>query len=327
MKRVVMFDTSIGSLNQGDEIINISIKNNWYDFYMKNYIIKLPSHTPCYSKLQSIIYHKKLDVIKNADYKFLCGTNALYTNMLRPLPSWNINLFNTELIKNTVCLGVGIGVNSNDVNWYTKKLYDKVLSHDYIHSVRDERTSEFLTKLGFKNLCTGCPTLWGITKELCDNIPSKKSENAVFTLTYYDTDVKNDRLMIDVLLRMYNKVYFWPQCIKDLEYLESFGFKEKIIIIPPNVEAYSTFLKANDCDYIGNRLHGGIFAIQHKKRAVIISIDYRAKEMNKTFTFECIERKNIGNLLYEKLNTSWYTAIKGIDFDLVNDWKKQFSYE
>ena len=138
MKNVLLLDTSVGSLNQGDEIINISIKKNWSELFENNYIMNMASHTPMYTLLQSIIYQKKLSVFKDADYKFLCGTNALYTNMLRPLPTWNINLLDCGLAKKTICLGAGIGINSKKVNLYTRTLYNKVLSHEYTHSVRPD---------------------------------------------------------------------------------------------------------------------------------------------------------------------------------------------
>ena len=35
MKNVLLLDTSVGSLNQGDEIINISIKKNWSELFEK----------------------------------------------------------------------------------------------------------------------------------------------------------------------------------------------------------------------------------------------------------------------------------------------------
>ena len=139
------------------------------------------SHTPMYTLLQSIIYQKKLSVFKDADYKFLCGTNALYTNMLRPLPTWNINLLDCGLAKKTICLGAGIGINSKKVNLYTRTLYNKVLSHEYTHSVRDEKTKKFLEELGFKAINTGCPTLWGLTPEHCADIPKEKGKRVIYT--------------------------------------------------------------------------------------------------------------------------------------------------
>ena len=71
--------------------------------------------------------------------------------MLRPMPTWNINIFNYGLFKNTICLGVGLGVNSKKVNFYTKFLYKKVLSSEFVHSVRDENTKKFFRKAWFQS--------------------------------------------------------------------------------------------------------------------------------------------------------------------------------
>ncbi|WP_392886014.1 polysaccharide pyruvyl transferase family protein [Eubacterium limosum] len=327
MKNIVLLDTSIGSLNQGDEIINVSIKNNWKELFDENYIIRLATHTPMYTKFQSVIYKKKLSVIQNGDFKFLCGTNALYTNMFRPLPTWNINLINYKLAKDTICLGVGIGVNSKNVNFYTKTLYDKVLSHDYIHSTRDDKTANFLKQLGFKAINTGCPTLWGLNEEHCRNIPKSKAKDVVFTLTYYSKDRENDKRMIEILCDNYEICYFWPQCINDLEYFNSLNIQKPIKVISPNLESYKSILTEKNVDYVGNRLHGGIFALQHQRRSIIIAIDYRAIEMNRSYSFECIERKLIPKLLENKIKMDWTTRISGIDFDLIKEWRRQFINE
>ena len=324
MKRVVLLDTSVGTLNHGDDIINMSIKKNWPELFEDNYVMRLASHTPMYTALQAKLYREKLDMFKSADYKFLCGTNALYTNMLRPLPTWNINILNCGLAEKTVCLGVGMGVNSREANLYTRKLYDKVLSHDCIHSVRDERTKRFLEGLGFSAENTGCPTLWGIGPEHCREIPAKKADNVVFTLTYYNRDEINDREMINILNRNYEHIFFWPQCFKDLEYMESLGVGEKIDIVSPNVDSYDKILSMGNLDYVGNRLHGGIFALQHKCRSIIISIDYRAEGMRENYSFECLNREYILSELEEKINTPWETSIKGIDLEKIENWKKQF---
>lgn len=324
MKNILLLDTSVGSLNQGDEIINISIKENWPELFDDNYIMSMATHTPMYTFLQSKIYRKKLSVFKNADFKFLCGTNAIYTNMLRPLPTWNINIFDSGLAEGTICLGVGIGINSRKANLYTKILYNKVLNHEMIHSVRDEKTKIFLEDLGFKAVNTGCPTLWGLTPEHCQTISDSKGEKVVFTLTYYEQDMKNDKAMIDILLKSYEEVYFWPQCIKDYEYMRELTDNNRIKIISPNISGYKNILNNSKIDYVGNRLHGGIFAIQHRCRAIIISIDYRAERMSENYSFECIKREDIPNKLERKINSIWSTKITGIDFDLINGWKRQF---
>lgn len=54
-------------------------------------------------------------------------------------------------------------------------------------------------------------------------------------------------------------------------------------------------------DFVGTRLHGGIRAMQHKQRAIIIEIDNRAKEISSRFENDI-----------------------QIPFDKVNQWKDQF---
>lgn len=167
MKKILLLDTSIASLNMGDEIIKYSIQSNFPEIFKNNYIYNLPTHTQTFSPFQLI---GRKDIVKqyiSANYTFLCGTNALLTNMFHRNPTWNINLWNTSIIANVVCLGVGHSVNSKKTNWYTKRLYHKVLSSQFIHSVRDEPTRLFLEELGFKAYNTGCPTLWGMTPEVC----------------------------------------------------------------------------------------------------------------------------------------------------------------
>lgn len=326
MKKIVMLDTSISSINQGDEIINLSIKKNWPELFQKNYIFTLASHSTMFGWFQTTFFKKKFRVIDDADYKFLCGTNALYKNMLRPKPNWNINPANVKLVKNTICIGVGMGNNSNHVNFYTRWLLDKALSHDFIHSTRDEKTKDFLEQLGFKAVNTGCPTMWGLMPDKLTAIPQKKAESVVFTLTYYGPDRDNDLAMIEILKQNYQKVYFWPQCIRDLEYLQSLSDLKGIEIVAPNLESYDAILNTG-VDYVGNRLHGGIFALQHACRAIIIAIDHRAIDINADYSFPCIERKHIPLKLNDMINDSWETKIKGLDFEKIDLWKKQFHFD
>lgn len=325
MKTVLFFDTSIATLNTGDEIINVSIKNNWREIYNNNYVLRMATHTPNYYWWQNLIY-KKHKIYENADYKFLCGTNILYTNMLRPEPAWNVFINNTRNIRNTICVGVGIGKNSKRINLYTKMLYKKILSKDYIHSVRDEAAKKLLESLGFKAINTGCPTLWGLTPEHCKEIPVKKCNSVVFTLTSYQPDYVNDKKMIEIIKRNYKNVYFWPQSINDYKYLLELKMNDNVKIISPNLEGYDEILN-QEIDYVGNRLHGGIFALQHKCRTIIIGIDYRVEEMGKSFSIPFIMRDEINDNLEDFINRDFETKISGIDFQLINKWKEQFNDE
>ncbi len=323
MKSILMFNTGIATLNTGDEIINESIKRNWPEIYKDNYIMTFPTHTPSFYWWQNLLM-KKNKIYAGADLKFLCGTNIIYTNMLRPEPAWNLFLGNTKIAEGTICVGTGIGINSKKTTFYTKRFFKKVLSHKYIHSVRDEKTREFLEELGFKAINTGCPTLWGLTPKFCKSIPTKKSNKVIFTLTGYESDIENDQLMINILKQNYEKLYFWPQSLGDIEYLKSLSNIENISYIAPNIIEYDKILN-DDIDYVGNRLHGGIFAMQHKCRTIIISIDYRAREMAETYSFKCIERNKISDMLEDLINSEWETRIDGLDFEKIEEWKRQFS--
>ena len=322
IKRVLLLDTSIASNNIGDEIINDSIHQNWRELYDGNYVSRFPSHTPPYSWWQQLFFKKKIESLKKADYIFLCGTNALYTNMLRPLPVWNVHLWNAPFYKGTILLGVGAGINSSKVNAYTRNLYKKILNRDYIHSVRDEYTKDMLVSLGYRAYNTGCPTLWGLTSERVKTIPTSKSHKVVFTLTSYHPDIDCDRAMIEILRQEYDQLYFWPQTITDYEYVKSLCDID-FISIPPNLSAYDKLL-SSDIDYVGNRLHGGIRALQHGRRTVIVAIDYRARNFKKSYSLPIIERKDIMKELRFMINSNFKTEITGLDWDLIESWKSQF---
>lgn len=324
MKKILLLDTSIATFNIGDEIINTSIQKNWPELFADNYICKYPAHTPPYAWWQQLLVSNKFKNLANSDYKFLCGTNALYTNMIRPLPVWNIYLWNAGFCRNTVLLGVGAGINSKGVNLYTRMLYNKVLSHEYTHSTRDEYTKDLLIKMGFKAVNTGCPTLWGLLPEHCSEIPRTKSNSCIFTLTSKQPDAKNDCLMIKILEECYDHLYFWPQTISDLDYLNSLG-EFNYTLISPNLESYDKLLDT-DVDYVGNRLHGGIRALQHKKRAIIISIDYRASNMAKSYSLPVINREDIGNLLKSSIEECKEIKITGLNWEAIAEWKKQFKF-
>ena len=325
MKKILLLDTSVATQNVGDEIINDSIRMNWTELYDKNYICKYPTHTPPYAWWQQLIVSRKFDILANSDYKFLCGTNALYTNMMRPLPQWNIFPWNASFFKDTILLGVGAGINSRHINIYTKYLYKKVLSKNYIHSTRDEYTKNMLESLGYKAMNTGCPTLCGFTDKKKKKIPSTKSDKVLFTLTGYQPDIENDKLMVEILSNNYEELFFWPQTPTDLDYLRSIGHID-VKVITPNLCAYDRVLSDNNIDYVGNRLHGGIRALQHGRKSLIVAIDYRAVNMSKQYGLPIIEREHIRSKLDGFINSNFETKITGLDFDVIEKWKMQFEF-
>lgn len=322
MDNVLMLDTSVGSLNKGDEIIMKCVRSHLAEITNKANVLTLPTHVSPFHWYQVARGSSVMKIYSNAKYKFVGGSNLITMNMLTHWPQWNINIFNYGPLKGSILVGVGAG-KGNKVNSYTKMLYNKVLSHDFVHSVRDERTKKILEEIGFKAINTGCATLWALTPEFCKDIPTKKSDSVVFTLTA-DTAkeiIDKDQLLIDILNRNYENVYYWIQGEHDLEYIKGFNNIKKIKIIPPSLEEYEKILQT-DVDYIGTRLHGGIYAMRHKKRSIIIGIDERARGMGETYNLNLIDRKRLSNL-EKMINSEIKTDVK-VNFDMVNSWLKQF---
>ena len=175
MKKIAIFDTAESSRNVGDYIINESIENEMAFLFDSSYIARYATHTPIINFYQRNSDNPHTQYCQKADYRFIQGTNLLSTNLLKRYTTWNINIFNYKPYVNSILIGCGLNPNSKKVNAYTKFIYKKVLSKSYVHSVRDERTKQFIESLGFKAINTGCPTLWSLTEQQCQKIPSKIS--------------------------------------------------------------------------------------------------------------------------------------------------------
>ena len=325
MEKLAILNTAIFSFNKGDYIIMESAKKQLKEITKNNFFVEIPTHSPAFYKYQIMDLFAKKNALKkdimSMKYKFVCGTNLLSSNMFVRKPLWNINIFQTKYLKDCILLGVGCGINGK-FNYYTKKLLRNVLSKDYIHSVRDEESKKMLETIGLKAINTGCPTLWELNKEHCANIPTKKKDKVVFTLTDYKKDKEKDQELINILNKNYNEVYFWVQGFGDYEYLQGLNNILGIKIISSDVEEYNKFLDENECDFVGTRLHAGIKAMQKGRRSIILIVDNRARSMKRDYNLNCIERDRIDEL-EQYINSDIKTDIK-INEENINRWKDQF---
>lgn len=323
MDRILVLDTSNSSLNRGDCVIMESFRKELQFILKDNFEMTLPTQTPPYHWYQVWRNSFALQRFANCDLKFLGGTNLLIPNMLTHYPQWNINLFNYKPIQGTILVGVGAGGGvEKGCNWYTRHLYQKVLNHDYYHSVRDERTKQFVESLGLKAINTGCVTMWMFTPEFCRQIPTKKADKVVCTINHHNLTDKRDQYIIDTLSRNYKEVYYWPQFLEDYGYLHRFKNVENFHILQATKEDYDRFLTENECDYVGTRLHGGIYAMRHARRSIIISFDERARAINERNHLNCVDKDNIEEL-EDMINSEFSTDVK-MDFDAIAQWKSQF---
>ncbi len=312
---ICIYNTGVSSLNVGDEIINSSGLEQLMSIFEKEQFYHMSTHVG--SKSLGI-HHANL-----CRERIVCGSNLLCDTMFRSA-NWNIGPLDILRMKSCILLGVGWNRYGETTTIATSHFYKKILKlSDRVHSVRDDYTKEKLKKIGVINvLNTGCPTMWKLTEEHCEGIKKNKSSSVVFTLTDYDKDFVNDKYMIEVLIKSYDLVYFWPQGSGDLEYFESMNIKT-VTVIPPRLQSYDDILQRGNIDFVGTRLHGGIRALQYSNRALIVAIDNRAIEKAKDFNLPIIHRDRLFEELESKIHMRERINIK-INEKEINNWKMQF---
>ena len=325
MKKIQLLDTSIGTSNLGDYIIMECVRKELAPLLENNFVYTVPTHLSAFNAYSVWRNSFAVQNYANCDLKFAGGSNLLVKDLRTHYPQWNIHFFDSKPLHGAVMVGVGAGA-GDYTNKYTTKLYQKVLSHEYYHSVRDERSKEYVESLGLKAINTGCVTMWLLTPQFCQQIPRKKASRCVFTVTARGSNYpvrEEEQEMLNILLRNYSEVYFWIQGDKDLDYFNRMHNTEQVKVIPPSVEAYDALLNQDDIDYVGTRLHGGIYAMRHKKRAIIIAIDERAREINKANHLNCIELGEVFDKLEQMVKCDFATEIE-MPFDEIKRWKRQF---
>jgi hypothetical protein len=315
IKKIIRYNPAISTLNVGDKIIFESIKEQLAPIFENSFNIDVSSHLPI-----SYIFTRLLE---KADYKFVCGTNLLMGNLCWIFRQWDINIFNAKKLGPAILIGAGWWQYNNNPNFYTKQVYNRILSKDILHSVRDNYTKKMLNDIGFDNvITTACPTMWKLTPEFCKTISQRKGQYAITTLTDYYRDIDKDNKLLNSLYENYDKVFLWLQGVDDYEYLKSLKVSDKLQIVYPELSNYDNILLNEDVDYIGTRLHGGVRALQKGKRTVILAVDNRALEKQKDFKLPVLSRNDIDKL-DEKINSNFETKIN-IPLNEINIWKKQF---
>lgn len=322
MKNILLLDTAFASFNKGDDIIMECTRKELAPLLEPNFELNLPTHVSAFHWYQvwknSLAYRTYAD----CELKFIGGSNVMVPDLFTHYAQWNINMFNFQPFKGTIMVGVGAGAGAEKgSNWYTRYIYQHMLNREYYHSARDERSKLYMESLGLKAINTGCVTMWMLTPEHCAQIPTKKSDKVVFTITAGNFD-QRDQEMLDILLRNYKEVYFWPQGHEDYKRFMKMNNTENVHVLQASKDAYDKYLTENDTDYVGTRLHGGVYAMRHKRRAVIIAIDERARAINEKNHLNCIEKDNIQEL-ENLLNGDIKTEIT-MPFDEIKRWKAQF---
>ena len=313
-RTISLLDTSVASTNVGDEIIMAAVDNQLAPVLGEDYVNRIASHERMSSKSRGMI--------AKADYAIAGGSNLLSSHAgIRSV--WKLTPFDAALGKKFVMMGVGWYHDQGAPDPYTAWLYKSLFSREMLHSVRDNYSKEKLKRLGFSNVVnTGCPTLWELPDDINARIPHEKSENVVTTLNTYMKDRAADAALLEILRRKYKRVFAWVQTFTDEAYLKEL-FPD-IELIAPNLAAYDALLASgSDLDYVGNRLHAGIRALQKGRRTIIIEIDNRAREMGRDFHLPTVARNDWAGL--ERMIAGPTTLQIALPREAICEWLGQWN--
>ena len=319
---ITFFDTAIGSSNLGDIIIQRSIESALGGLLKNAFVIRFATHLKNYGLIQSI-NNFKINFSNKCDYKFIAGTNLLSSHLLKTCGQWQIGPISAELYKNSILVGVGTTSDNEQPSIYSKLIYKRILRKDIFHSVRDEQSEKILKNMGFHVLNTGCPTLWKFTPEFCKSIPEKKQDNVIISLSgnKYFRDNEKDQSMLNQIEKLYDKKYFWAQTSEDESYFDSLNHSPDYSRVY-SLESFSEICRSGGVEYVGTRLHGGVFAIQNGIRSLIIGIDHRARGFKESNNLNVFDRNNMEELT-DVLNGSMPTCIN-INQTAIDEFLGQF---
>lgn len=310
----IIFDTATGSTNLGDFIIMDSVNEIANELLKDDFLLHIPTHLR--------LHPFDLPQLRKYEMAWVGGTNLLKNDQFLN-SQWKLDALCLPFLSHkTILMGVGWWQYQSSLpSLYSKWFFKNLLSKRYNHSVRDNYTKQKLAEFGIKNVInTGCPTVWKLTPAHCEEIPVRKGEVVVTTITDYLKDPVQDKKMLLSLKKNYKEVYIWIQGSQDEPYVRS--LVDGIQIIGPKLSLFDEFLKNTDCDYVGTRLHAGIRAMQMKRKSLIIGIDNRALEMHKDIGLPVLNRAEIDQL-DEVVMRENKTELH-INWEAINKWKNQF---
>lgn len=305
--------------NAGDEIIARAVMRELRSLLPNAGFRRITTHArPTRTEMQ---------MITSADRLIVGGSNLLgnaVRSRRRPTTQWRqweITRADARHFRRAVLFGTGWRVYEGRVHSSTKRLYRSALSQEGLHSVRDEYTRQKLAEIGITNVVnTGCPTLWPLAGRPDGWISHKRSRSVLTTVTDYRPDPVADAQLQGVLKSMYERVYLWPQGEGDEQY--SRGLNANLEVLHPGLEALESFLRSNDCDYVGTRLHGGILCLNAQKRSLVIAVDNRAAEMGPETGLPIAVRGDLSTVR-EWIESPTQTRIS-LNDEAITRWREQF---
>jgi polysaccharide pyruvyl transferase WcaK-like protein len=94
-------------------------------------------------------------------------------------------------------------------------------------------------------------------------------------------------------------------------------------MLEPTLKAYDNVLReATSIEFVGNRLHGGIRALQQQRRTLVLSIDERAREIGEDTGLPVVDRSDITCI--EQFIRSKSTTTILLPWSDIERWRNQF---
>lgn len=312
---IALFDPSIASENLGDLVIREAVERELARLFPHEQVVGLPSQVRADARVRRIA--------GEARHRIVGGSNLLSSRMLS-YRQWQIGLRDARRLGPALLMGVGWWQYQQPPDPYSRAVLRRVLARDGIHSVRDDYTREMLRSIGIDNVVnTGCPTMWGLDAAHCAGIPRAQAPAVVTTLTDYSRDPAADGSMLAALGRQYAQVHLWPQGTGDARYALEAGLAEGVTMLPASLAAFDALLAAGPIDFVGTRLHAGIRALQQGRRALVVAIDNRGREIARETGLPVIERSAIA-ALEERIAGEWTTELT-LPFEAIARWRGQFA--
>ncbi len=313
---LTLLDTALASTNLGDEIIMDAVRRELDGLFDDRLTFTVASHEWMGAQGRRIL--------ARSDYAIAGGTNLLSSRMWFR-PNRKVKPLDAIIGRKVVLMGVGWYQYQGKPDPYSRWLIGSLLSRHLLHSVRESFALEMLNEIGIKNTVnTGCPTIWRLTPEACARIPAHKADAVLTTVNSYAglKHVEADRRMLEILKREYASVHVWIQTHSDYEYANALA--QGLGFVNPNLKSLDAMLGSPiELDYVGNRLHAGIRALQRGRRAVIIEIDNRASEMGRDFGLPTVPRGDFTKL-EGMIREPSRIAVRP-PLDAIQQWKRQFS--
>ncbi|WP_111432133.1 polysaccharide pyruvyl transferase family protein [Rhodobacteraceae bacterium DSL-40] len=313
-KAAAILDPAIATRNAGDEVIADAARRWIRKALPDHFLTTLPTHDK-----MGIRSHR---LIRQAEYAIVGGSNILSSTLFTDR-GWRVGLQDLLFVDKLILLAAGWRNYEKKPTPVTGMMLRRLLDKNAIHSVRDTHTKDMLASVGIENVVvTACVTMWQLTPDHIAEIPKKKGSSVVTTFSMRKPS-PHDSHLIDILLKLYDRVYIWPQGFDDMAYVSQLS-NGRAALLAPTLEAYDELLEADpSLDYLGIRLHAGIRALQKGVRSYIVSIDNRAAEISKDTNLPIVSRGASEEELRELVSMDYAPELQ-LPQNEIDIWMDQF---